>query len=392
MNVSILGPDSNVLAVGLMSGTSADGIDAVLVRIAGAGSATRVETIAFESYPFSDGLRERILKCMDTGWVGDICELNVLLGRTYGDAVSRLLKSAGVSPADVAFVASHGQTVYHIPRGQQQACSSLQLGDGSSIAEMTGILTVTDFRLADIAAGGEGAPLVPFFDRLVFMKPGVRRVLVNIGGVGNISLVADGEPLVAFDTGPGNAPLDLVAATTDPSLTHDPGGSLAMKGRVDEALLAELLAHPYFAAPPPKSTGRELFGREFVDALLKQWEGRRLEDLLATLTALTARSIANGIRSHLPRGNAIDEVIVSGGGIHNRTLMGMLREALAPARVGTSDEHGVASDAKEAIAFAVLGNQLMHALAGNLPEATGARHPALLGKISLPYSGMMSGA
>ncbi len=378
-----LSADSDVLAVGLMSGTSTDGIDAALVRLRGAGDSTQVETLALRAMPFTPELRDQILACMD-GHVSDVCELNVLLAEEYAKAALAVMEDAKVERTSVAFIASHGQTVYHIPRGQSRACSSLQIGDGSAIATRTGILTISDFRLADIAAGGEGAPLVPFFDRLIFLKPGSRRVLLNIGGVGNITLVAEGEPALAFDTGPGNAPLDLVANAIDPSLSCDEGGLLARKGVVDEFLLKRLLQHSYFAARPPKSTGRELFGKEYVDVLLAGYPPDHRIDLLATLTALTARSIAQAIREFLPGGDHIDEVLASGGGVHNPMLMDHLKQALAPTPIRTTDELGVSVDAKEAIAFAVLGNQLLHGLAGNLPSATGAKHPALLGKISLP--------
>jgi anhydro-N-acetylmuramic acid kinase len=375
--------DSEVLAVGLMSGTSADGIDAALVRLRGAGDATRSETLALRSSAFAPELRSQILACMD-GHVSEVCELNVLLAEEYAAAALAIIAEAGADKESVAFIACHGQTVYHIPRGSSRACSSLQIGDGNTIATRTGIVTVSDFRPADIAAGGEGAPLVPFFDRLMFLKPGVRRVLLNIGGVGNITLVAEGEPPLAFDTGPGNAPLDLVAAAIDPSLSCDEGGLLAAKGTIDEFLLGRLLQHSYFSATPPKSTGRELFGKDYVDVLLAGYPPDHRIDLLATLTALTARSIARAIHEFLPNGDQIDEVLASGGGVHNSTLMEQLRSALGSTRLRRTEEVGVPVDSKEAIAFAVLGNQLLHGLPGNLPESTGARHPALLGKISLP--------
>lgn len=377
------------LAIGLMSGTSADGIDAALVRLRGSGEKTAVDTLEFRSFPYPANTRREVLDCCNGGSAADVCRLNVRLGRLYGECALGLAQLARVPMHEIAFIASHGQTIWHIPRGGAEIASTLQIGDGAEIAARTGCLAITDFRTADIAAGGEGAPLVPIFDRLVFQKAAPRCVVLNIGGIANITYLEAENPdaLISFDTGPGNSLIDLVASAADPALAYDRGGELAKDGQVNEALLAELLAHDYFERNPPKSTGRELFGREMAAPLLKDADAARLRDLAATFTEFTARSIARQTARFCP--GAPETVIAAGGGVHNPELMRRLKAALAeeitPApRLETTAAYGVDPDAREAIAFAVMGNQTLHGLAGNVPAATGAGREAVLGKISLP--------
>lgn len=378
------------VAIGLMSGTSADGCDAALVRLHGHGAGTRVETIAFRSDPWPPETRAAILACFD-GRTSDVCALNFELGEAFADACLAVVADAGMAIGDVDFVASHGQTVWHIPATKDQPGSTLQIGESAVIAERVGCIAVSDFRVRDIAAGGQGAPLVPFVDRLLFSQAGVRRAMLNIGGIGNTTLV-DGdvpENLVAFDTGPGNSLIDFAARHADPNARFDRDGALAASGRVDAGLLKELLAHPYFAEVPPKSTGRELFGRAMFDRILRERPAVSAADFAATYTEFTGRTIAEAIARFLAPSGPIHEVVVSGGGAHNPVLMRSIAANMAnlfsrPPALRTSAEFGIGIDAKEAIAFAVLGNETLHGSPGNVPAATGARHPAVLGKIALP--------
>ena len=379
----ILAKDAR-LGIGLMSGTSLDGVDAALVRIHGSSFDTRIDVEAFHTESHPEATRERIRRVIQ-GPARDVCAINAELGDVFADACHTLSRKAGVSLADVDFVASHGHTIYHIPPGSDEGrASTLQVGDGAVIAARTGCLTITDFRVADMALGGQGAPLVPLFDCLVLPDPVVRRVALNIGGIANMTTVSrDLASVRAFDTGPGNGLLnDIVRRLFPDSPGYDRDGEIARRGKVDEALLTELLGHEYFAAPPPKSSGPELFVlREPFAGLIDRVPAISPEDLVATVTALSARSIAMHVREYAPEA---DEVIVSGGGVHNPVMMGMLAEALPDVRLRGLRELGIDPDAKEAAAFVVLGNETLHGRSGNVPGATGAAAGAVLGKISLP--------
>jgi len=383
------------LVIGLMSGTSVDGIDAVLVRIEGHGASAKIEPIAFHSYPFPPDLRARVFRLFDPkeARVDEICHLDFLLGEVFAAAVDRLLADCGRAHADVDLVASAGQTIWHAPRPVTEepgadwidhplvSRSTLAIGQSAVIAERTGITTIGDLRVRDVAAGGEGAPLVPLVDHLLFRKPGRRRALQNIGGIANVTLVSDRlDDLVAFDNGPGNMPLDTVArAASAGSEAFDRDGLRAARGDIDVGLLTELHRHPYLSQPLPKSTGREVFGKDFVYPLLARYHNRH-DDLLATLTRFSAEAIARSYREMLPK--MPDEVFVSGGGALNPTLMRHLSELLAPIPVTSSAVLGVDPEAKEAIAFAVLANQTLFGAAGNIPAVTGAIGPRVLGKLS----------
>jgi anhydro-N-acetylmuramic acid kinase len=367
--------------VGLLSGTSADGTDAALCELAGAGESTRLVSSTFVTTPFPRELRERIFRLAQAD-ASELCDLDVLLGEAFAEAALEVATAAGVAIADVDLIGSHGQTAVHHPRSAGRLGATLQIGEAAVVAERTGRPVVSDFRVRDVAAGGEGAPLVPLVDHLLFRKPGARRALQNIGGIANVTLVgATLAELVAFDNGPGNMPLDAVArAASGGAEAFDAGGRRAARGAIDAALLAELHAHPYLAQPLPKSTGRETFGKDFVYPLLARYGGR-LDDLLATLTRFVAEAIARSYREALPA--PPDEVFVSGGGALNPTLMRHLAELLAPVPVATSVALGVDPEAKEAIAFAVLANETLHGHAGNVPSVTGAAGPRVLGKLSL---------
>jgi anhydro-N-acetylmuramic acid kinase len=366
--------------IGLLSGTSADGTDAALCELSGWGESTRLHTLTFVTTPFDRALRERIFRVAEAD-ATELTDLDVLLGEAFATAAREVAVAAGVPLAEVDLIGSHGQTAVHHPRSAGRLGSTLQIGEAAVIAERTGCPVVSDFRVRDVAAGGEGAPLVPLVDHLLFRKPGVRRALQNIGGIANVTLVGDRlEDLVAFDNGPGNMPLDAVArAASNGAEAFDAGGRRAARGRIDAALLAELHAHPYLTQPPPKSTGRETFGKDFVYPLLHRYGGR-LDDLLATLTRFVAEAIARSYREVLPA--PPQEVFVSGGGALNPTLMGHLEALLAPIPVTTTATMGVDPEAKEAIAFAVLANQTLFGAPGNIPAVTGAVGPRVLGKIS----------
>jgi anhydro-N-acetylmuramic acid kinase len=365
--------------IGLLSGTSADGTDAALCEIEGAGEATRLLSTTFVTTPFSRELRERIFSLARAD-ATELCDVDVLLGQAFADAAHEVCVAAGVPIEAVDLIGSHGQTAVHHPRSAGFIGATLQIGEAAVIAERTGRPVVSDFRVRDVAAGGEGAPLVPLVDHLLFRKPGRRRALQNIGGIANVTLVSEQlADLVAFDNAPGNMPLDAVArAASGGAEAFDAGGRRASRGHIDTALLAELHAHPYLSQPPPKSTGRETFGKDFIYPLLARFGGR-LDDLLATLTRFVAEAIARSYRESLPA--LPDEVYVSGGGALNPVLMRHLETLLAPVPVATSASLGVDPEAKEAIAFAVLANETVFGHAGNLPSVTGAAGPRVLGKI-----------
>lgn len=370
--------------VGLISGTSADGIDAVLVELRGSGLEIGYSVLAFETVPLPAEVRQRVLRlCGAEALVEELCEVNFALGELFARAALTVIEAAGMISEQVDLVGSHGQTVRHLPWGNPP--STLQIGEPAVIAARTGIVTVADFRPADMAWQGQGAPLVPLVDRLLFSSSGTGRVILNIGGIANITVLPAGastEGIVAFDTGPGNMLIDgAVARFTNGAERYDRDGIRAAQGQVDEELLAWLLSHPYLDRRPPKSTGREEFGLGFLERVLARWDGRD-DDLVATLTAFTARTVADGIIPFADRG--IREVWVAGGGVHNRQLMALLRRALPGMAVESLAGLGVDPDAREALTFAVLANETLMDRPGNLPSATGARRPAVLGKIVLP--------
>ncbi len=375
--------------VGLMSGTSGDGVDAALVGIRGSGLALRVTTLAFAPTPYPADLQRRVLALCSGGSVAEVCHLNAVLGEWFARAALRVIKKAGLRPAEVALIGSHGQTVQHLPQGIRErglgsVRSTLQIAAPAVIAERTGIATVADFRPRDIAAGGQGAPLAPYVHYLLFRHATRSRLIVNLGGIGNVTLLPAGGSLStirAFDTGPGNMVLDgLIHRLTDGRQAMDRDGRLAAQGTVDTGLLAELLAHPFLKQPPPKTTGREAFGAPFVARVLATMRRRRLaaSDVLATCSLFTAVTVS-GARRWL--GESLDEVIVAGGGACNRTLMGDLAAVFEPIPVRRLEEIGWDSKAFEAVAFAVLAYQTLHGDCANIPAVTGAAHPVLLGTI-----------
>jgi anhydro-N-acetylmuramic acid kinase len=345
-----------------MSGTSLDGIDVAIVEIRG----RRVETIGFACTPYSEAVRSAILG-VDTP--KGLSHLNFQLGELYARAVLRAIRRYG----PIELIGCHGQTIYH-----EGGAHTLQIGEPAILAERTGVPVVSSFRARDIAAGGQGAPLVPYVDYLLFRHPKRTRIALNIGGIANITVIPAGAApgdVVAFDTGPGNMVIDALAR--EMGLPCDRGGKIAASGRVDVALLDELLADPYYRRPPPKSAGREQYGAAFV-ARLKN-SGLPMPDLIATATVLTAATVAMGVGLHR---RFPTDLIVSGGGVHNPQIMAHLAGFLPGIAISTSTDHGIDADAKEAIAFAVLAYQTWRKRPSNLPSATGARHAVVLGSVT----------
>jgi N-acetylmuramic acid 6-phosphate etherase len=376
-----------MIIVGLISGTSADGIEAAVVEINGVPPAFEWKLLKHLHVDHPGNLRDEIVKCFrpEYGTVDRLCALNFHLGEAFANAALRAIDAAGLKPSQVDLIGSHGQTLWHIPTGKD--ASTLQLGEPAVIAERTGITTISNFRTRDMAAGGQGAPLVPHLDVMLLSHPTLTRGALNIGGISNVTYLPPThqphhQPF-AFDTGPGNMLIDYAAQrATHGAWAYDRDGTLAAQGRVDQTLLAELMREPYLKLKPPKTTGRELFGAQYGAQIWDKAKARGLSDndILATLTAFTAHSIAQALSDFLP--TRLDQLIVSGGGAENPTLMKMLRELVAPTQVMRSDDVGVPTQAKEAIAFAMLAHATYFYRAGNVPAATGALHPVVLGNIT----------
>ena len=376
------------LVVGLMSGTSADGVDAALTRITGCGLQTKVEQLGFFFQPFDDATRQRILAVCggDVGGSRELCLLGTHLGKLYAKAVGKLLRQTGTER--IGLIGCHGQTVYHIPEPTPYLGGSirgtLQIGDPSYLSEAFGCPVVSDFRIRDMAAGGLGAPLVPYTEFLLYRSEDEDVALQNIGGIGNVTLLPAGcrlEDVTAFDTGPGNMVMDaLVTKLTGGKQSYDDGGRLAASGKVIPDLLAHMLEDPYLTRKPPKTTGREYYGKAYVDALLA-FGDYPLIDILTTATRFTAESIALSLRRFAPRMPA--RLVVGGGGSRNPTLLHFLQEALPEVLVQTQEDLGLDSDAKEAVAFALLANEALFGVCNNAPSATGASHGVVMGRINL---------
>jgi anhydro-N-acetylmuramic acid kinase len=393
MNLPLL-KNTSCVAIGLMSGTSIDGIDAVAVKLTGCGTNTKVQQLGFVTVPFSDEAHNHIMavaggECINSR---ELCLLNFYFGSLLADACETVCRESGLKPADIDFVGSHGQTVWHEPKPVpylgSKVRATLQLGEASVIAERLGCPVVSDFRVRDMAAGGLGAPLVPYTEYLLY-RDGARNVaLQNIGGISNITLLPAGGVLtdtLAFDTGPGNMIMDaLTIHMTGGKAHYDDGGRLASAGNVSKTLLEYLIDNDtYLRLSPPKTTGREYYGTAFVDALQAKGHALGLSDtdILATATRYTAESIRIAVENFCPV--RPDRLIVGGGGSRNPVLMGNIANALPGCEVLTNEDLGLDSDSKEAVAFAVLANETLHGQCNNAPSATGAIHPVVMGKITI---------
>jgi anhydro-N-acetylmuramic acid kinase len=400
-----------MIVAGVMSGTSADGINVALVRLGGSGSREKPVTgtgsrgrgrprhiftlLGHAEYPYPAKVRSAVLSAMNAkqARVADLARLSFLLGELYADAVLATQQQFRVK-ADL--VGCHGQTLYHQGEAQiflgRKIVATWQTGDAAVIAGRLGVPVVSDFRPADMAAGGKGAPLVPYLDYLLFRDPKFGRIVQNIGGIANLTAIpagANASRVVAFDTGPGNMVIDAVTEALY-GRAFDRGGKIAASGMVLEPVLKQILKRRFFRAAPPKTAGREEFGREFVREFLRACGRARKEDVVATATALTARSIVDAVRRFVVKQSgrstktSFRELIVSGGGAKNATLVAMLADSLTSLGIELrfSDEFGLPSEAKEAVAFAVLANETWNRRPANLPSATGAKRSAVLGKIS----------
>ena len=376
--------------VGLMSGTSADGVDAALVEIEGCGLHTSFRLIEFITHPFPEDVKSRVFQLFSPSScsVEDVCEMNFVLGRIFADAALAVIQRAGLKTSEVDLIGSHGQTICHLPNAQVP--STLQIGEPAVIAHDTGIVTVGDFRVADVAAGGQGAPLVPYVDFLLLSHNEKSRAIQNIGGISNVTVLPAGgsrEDILAFDTGPGNMMMDeTMRIITNGQKNFDHDGEMASKGTPNHDLLQKLLSHPFIRRQPPKTTGREEFGAHFVRETVSDAcrMGISDVDLMATVTAYTGACIHRNYRLFILPKYQISEILVCGGGLRNLTLMKFLRERFHSIPVKSVEDFGLMSDAKEAIAFAILANETIHGNPGNVPSATGADHPAVLGKIATP--------
>jgi anhydro-N-acetylmuramic acid kinase len=374
-------PSRPRLCVGLLSGTSVDAIEAVLCKVEETGPQAQVTLLAHLSRPFPPEFVQRVLSPLDAR---SLCELNFELGERFAEAALAVIAQAGLRPGDVDVIGSHGQTVAHLPSSLSTTPSTLQIGEASVIAERTSIPVVSDFRTRDMAAGGQGAPLVPYFDWAVFRKPGAVRAFQNIGGIANVSVVGERlDDVLAFDTGPGNMVLDgLARRITSGRLQCDLDGQLSRQGTVIPGMLAELLMHPFFALPPPRSAGREGFGEALVSWFWEQ-HPERPYDLIATALAFTVEAPARAYEAYvLPRFGTLEAVYVSGGGSRNPVLMERFTQRLGPLPVRALDALGFPEGAKEAACFALLAAEHMVGTAANVPSATGARRRVVLGKLT----------
>jgi anhydro-N-acetylmuramic acid kinase len=380
------------LVVGLMTGTSLDGVDAALVEIIGSGLFTRIKLMHFVSVPFDSAVREELLNVASGKLTSSqaISQLNFLLGILYSEAVSKLCREARIDLVQLELIGSHGQTIFHQSEPSvfcgRQIASTLQIGEASFLAEKTGVTTISDFRPRDMAAGGKGAPLIPYVDYLLFRDERLGRVLLNIGGIANVTSIpaaAKMSQVKAFDTGPGNMVMDaLVRRFTQGQKKFDYRGDLARSGSVIPDLLNHLLSMDYFSRRPPKTAGREQFGESFVATLLEHAISHKFEDLVRTAAEVTACGIVKAIENFVISEAHIDQLVVSGGGARNEFLVARLKALLPQLEVLYSGDLGIPADAKEAVGFAILANETFDLHAGNVPSATGARHPVVLGKVT----------
>ena len=382
------------LAIGMMSGTSLDGIDVLISEIEGTFTQTKVNLIAYKTYPFEASLLQKIRKSFSIKESDSelLCSLNFELGEAFASAAKRLCEENNIQMDDVSFISSHGQTIFHIGKpNEEQVKSSLQLGEGAVIAARCKTTVVSNFRAADIAAGGQGAPLVPYADFILFRSDEVSRAIHNIGGIANMTVLPRGcqtDDVFAFDSGPGNMMIDYAMQ----KLFHKPydeNGETARKGKVIQKLLDELMSHPYLKELPPKSTGRELFGDQLTEKLISKYNHYSNEDMIHTLTQFTAKSIAFSYQSFILPKVDIDEIIFCGGGSYNQYLLELIQNELPTIKIKVLEDLGMNSSSKEALAFIILGNETIHMSPSNMKNATGAKCNVILGQVNYYFKGII---
>lgn len=375
-----------MLAIGVMSGTSLDGVDVALCEVESCKEDTKIVLKDFLVYEIPLDTKARIKQaCLsNNASTRLICSLNFELGYVFSNAVKALKDKNNLKDEDIDFIATHGQTIYHLPiPSKDEYASTLQIGEPAIMAYQHKTKVISNFRVMDMASGGLGAPLVPYSEKILYGQKGKKVVLQNIGGIGNLTYISDDEA-IAFDTGPGNMMIDQ-AMDCLYQQKYDKNGEIGAKGNVDQELLDHLMSHPFIAKLPPKTTGREDFGQDVVEALIKDYKDVNPCDFITTLTAFTAKSIAYNYKHNLP--SLPDIAIIGGGGAYNKTLLKMIQDELPSVDVKTQEDCGYSSDAKEAIAFVILGNETLHGNPSNVIEATGAKHPVVLGQITLnPFS------
>ncbi|MDN6731348.1 MAG: anhydro-N-acetylmuramic acid kinase [Atopostipes suicloacalis] len=375
-----------MLAVGLLSGTSLDGIDAVLCEVKGKGKKTEVKQLAFESYALPENIQKKVEKCAANEAVklSTLTSLNFELGALFGEAVLDLCKSYGIDSKELDFVASHGQTLYHQPnKSDEYLPSTLQMGESAVIAAKCHCPVVSDFRVMDMAVGGQGAPLVPYSEYILYQDTTKNIALQNIGGIGNMTILPAGletNNIQAFDTGPGNMMIDTAMKILFDK-SYDESGKVAASGKLIPALQEELKSHPYLRKSLPKTTGREDFGKHLTEKILNEYAEEKPEDIITTLTWFTAYCIAYHYQELLKPEFSLNQIVVGGGGSHNLTLLNYMSELMPELSVLTQEDLGYSSDAKEAIAFVILGNESLHQESSNIPTATHAEREVVLGKI-----------
>ena len=378
-----------MLAVGLMSGTSLDGVDVVLCDITGKDEDTQVKQLNFKTYEIPEYLRDKIRKCCSRELIPVelICSLNFELGKLFAETVKRLCKESSVNLEDIAFIASHGQTIFHIPKAfSDYIPSTLQIGEAAIIANECRTTVISNFRVMDMAVGGEGAPLVPYSEYLLYADENQAVALQNIGGIGNVTFLpkkGNFTKVIAFDTGPGNMMIDGAVQKLYGE-KFDKNGEYASKGNLIPLLAEELKKHPYFALDIPKTTGREMFGEHYTYALLEKYQDYNKNDIIFTLTWFTAYSIAYHYKKYFIHQYHLDKCIIAGGGAYNKCLINLIKKELPEIEILIQEDLGYSSEAKEAIAFVILGNQTYHMRPSNVPSATGASKSVILGQITYP--------
>ena len=378
-----------MLAVGLMSGTSLDGVDVVLCDITGKDEDTQIKQLNFKTYEIPEYLRDKIRKCCSRELVPVelICSLNFELGQLFAESVKKLCEESSVNLDDLAFIASHGQTIFHIPKAfSDYIPSTLQIGEAAIIANECRTTVISNFRVMDMAVGGEGAPLVPYSEYLLYADENQAVALQNIGGIGNVTFLpkkGDFTKVIAFDTGPGNMMIDAAVQKLYGE-KFDKNGEYACKGKLIPLLAEELKNHPYFALDIPKTTGRELFGEHYTYALLEKYQDYNKNDIIFTLTWFTAYSIAYHYKKYFIHQYNLNKCIIAGGGAYNKCLINLIKKELPEIKILIQEDLGYSSEAKEAIAFVILGNQTYHMRPSNVPSATGARKSVILGQVTYP--------